>query len=53
MKNLGAKVTNYMDQAINKLETVLEQVDKGIGRTANALDLVEQDISTTLKPPHD
>ena len=49
MKNLGAKVTNYMDQAINKLETVLEQVDKGIGRTANALDLVEQDISTTVK----
>ena len=42
MKNLGVKVTNYMDQAINKLETVLEQVDKGIGRTANALDLVEQ-----------
>ena len=38
-----------MDQAINKLETVLEQVDKGIGRTANALDLVEQDISTTVK----
>ena len=25
MKNLGVKVTNYMDQAINKLETVLEQ----------------------------
>lgn len=49
MKNLGAKVTNYMDQAINKLETVLEQVDKGIGRTANALDLVEQDIFTTVK----
>ena len=49
MKNLGAKVTNYMDQAINKLETVLGQVDKGIGRTANALDLVEQDISTTVK----
>lgn len=49
MKNLGAKVTNYMDQAINKLETVLEQVDKGIGRTANALDLVEQNISTTVK----
>ena len=49
MKNLGVKVTNYMDQAINKLETVLEQVDKGIGRTANALDLVEQDISTTVK----
>lgn len=48
MKNLGVKVTNYMDQAINKLETVLEQVDKGIGRTANALDLVEQDISTTV-----
>ena len=42
MKNLGVKVTNYMDQAINKLETVLEQVD-------NALDLVEQDISTTVK----
>lgn len=41
MKNLGAKVTNYMDQAINKLETVLEQVDKGIGRTVSALDLVE------------
>lgn len=49
MKNLGAKVTNYMDQAINKLETVLEQVDKGIGRTVSALDLVEQDISTTVK----
>lgn len=49
MKNLGVKVTNYMDQAINKLETVLEQVDKGIGRTVSALDLVEQDISTTVK----
>ena len=48
MKNLGVKVTNYMDQAINKLETVLEQVDKGIGRTVSALDLVEQDISTTV-----
>ena len=47
MKNLGAKVTNYMDHAMNKLETVLEQVDKGIGRTVSALDLVEQDISTT------
>lgn len=49
MKNLGAKVTNYMDQAINKLETVLEQVDKGIGKTVNALDLVEKDLSTTVK----
>lgn len=49
MKNLGAKVTSCMDQAINKLETVLEQVDKGIGRTVSALDLVEQDISTTVK----
>lgn len=49
MKNLGAKVTNYMDQAINKLETVLEQVDKGIGRTVSALDLVEQDISNHRK----
>lgn len=34
MKNLGAKVTNYMDPAINKLETVLEQVDKGIGKNS-------------------
>lgn len=25
MKNLGAKVTSCMDQAINKLETVLER----------------------------
>lgn len=49
MKNFGAKITNYMDQAINKLETVLAQVDKGIGRTVNALDLVEQDISATVK----
>ena len=49
MKNLGAKVVKYMDQATNKLETVLEQVDKGMGKTVSALDLVEQDISTTVK----
>lgn len=38
-----------MSQAINKLEAVLEQVDKGIGKTVNALDLVEKDLSTTVK----
>ena len=49
MKNLGAKVTNYMERTINRLESILEKVDKGIGKTINALDLVEQDISTTVK----
>lgn len=49
LEKLGAKVTIYMSQAINKLEAVLEQVDKGIGKTVNALDLVEKDLSTTVK----
>lgn len=49
LEKLGAKVTIYMSQAINKLEAVLEQVDKGIGITVNALDLVEKDLSTTVK----
>ena len=49
MKNLGAKVTNYMERTINRLESILEKVDKGIGKTANALDLVEKDMSTTVK----
>lgn len=49
LEKLGAKVTLYMSQAINKLEAVLEQVDKGIGKTVNALDLVEKDLSTTVK----
>ena len=49
LEKLGAKVTIYMRQAINKLEAVLEQVDKGIGKTVNALDLVEKDLSTTVK----
>ena len=49
LEKLGAKVTIYMSQAINKLEAVLEQVDKGMGKTVSALDLVEQDISTTVK----
>lgn len=49
LEKLGTKVTIYMSQAINKLEAVLEQVDKGIGKTVNALDLVEKDLSTTVK----
>ena len=49
LEKLGAKVTIYMSQEINKLEAVLEQVDKGIGKTVNALDLVEKDLSTTVK----
>lgn len=49
MKNLGAKVTNYMERTINRLESILEKVDKGIGKTVNALDLVEKDMSTTVK----
>lgn len=49
LEKLGAKVTIYMSQAINKLEAVLEQVDKGIGKTVNALDLVEKNLSTTVK----
>lgn len=49
LEKLGAKVTIYMSQTINKLEAVLEQVDKGIGKTVNALDLVEKDLSTTVK----
>lgn len=49
LEKLGAKVTIYISQAINKLEAVLEQVDKGIGKTVNALDLVEKDLSTTVK----
>lgn len=49
MKNLGTKVTNYMERTINRLESILEKVDKGIGKTANALDLVEKDMSTTVK----
>lgn len=49
LEKLGAKVTIYMSQAINKLEAVLEQVDKGIGKTVNALDLVKKDLSTTVK----
>ena len=49
LEKLGAKDTIYMSQAINKLEAVLEQVDKGIGKTVNALDLVEKDLSTTVK----
>ena len=49
LEKLGAKVTIYMSQAINKREAVLEQVDKGIGKTVNALDLVEKDLSTTVK----
>lgn len=49
MKNLGAKVTICMERTINRLEAVLEQVDKGIGKTINALDLVEQDLSSTIK----